>query len=156
MKGHATDEIAKSGRVQKRGQIHNDISDQDATKGIEDHGDGVVALAEALANKQKAYTCFMARIHCVMIAAHRAATQSRKAHETPHGKMEKKRILVPRKLGQAQGHQGEYLRVQRIPDCFIPPKDNTDVANVTKFMKAYRVQQAPPLHPGISWLELLI
>ena len=50
-----------------------------------------------------------------MIAAHRAAAQSRKAHETVDGKVERKRILVPRKLGQAQGNESEYLRVQRIP-----------------------------------------
>ena len=27
---------------------------------------------------------------------------------------------------------------------------------VTKFLRAYKVEKAPPDHPGYSWLELLI
>ena len=62
MKGHATDEMVRSGEVQKRDQVHNDISDINATKGVEDHGEGVAALAKELAAKHKDYCSFMARI----------------------------------------------------------------------------------------------
>ena len=123
VKGHATDEMVKSGRVQKRDQIHNGISDQDATKGIEEHGEGIVALAKALANKHKAYTSFMARIHCVMIAAHRAAAQSRKAFEIADGKVERTMILVPKSLPQSLESGSTYLSVRPIPECFILTKE---------------------------------
>ena len=156
MKGHATDEMVRSGKVQKRDQVHNDSSDINATKGIEDHGEGVAALAKELAAKHRGYCKFMARIHCVMVAAHKAAAQSRKVHEMTDGKVERKRVLVPRKLSQAQGNGGEYLRVQRIPECFIPQQEKLNVYNVTKFLEAYKMQQAPEDHPGYSWLELLI
>ena len=156
MKGHATDEMVRSGKVKRRDQVHNDMSDIDATKGTEDHGEGVAALAKELAAKHKDYCRFMARIHCVIVAAHKAAAQSRKVHEIAQGKVERKSVLVPKKLSQAQGNMGEYLRVQRIPECFIPPQDRTNVANVTKFLKAYKLQQAPADYPGYSWLELLI
>jgi len=91
-----------------------------------------------------------------MVAAHKAAAQSRKVHEMTDGKVERKRVLVPKKLSQAQGNGGEYLRVQRIPECFIPPQEKMNVHNVIKFLKAYKIQQAPADHPGYSWLELLI
>ena len=63
VKGHATDEMVRSGKVQKRDQVHNDTSDINATKGIEDHGEGVAALAKELAAKRRDYKNFIARLH---------------------------------------------------------------------------------------------
>ena len=72
---------------------------QNATRGIEEDGEGVAELAKDLAGNHKEYTKFMGRLHSVMIAAHRATAQIRKANEFADGKSARNK-REPRHIGE--------------------------------------------------------
>jgi len=68
VKGHATEEMVKQGKVKEEHKVGNDFSDEAADIGVEQHGNEFLEASTFFAAKQHEYSVFVKDMHKLILA----------------------------------------------------------------------------------------
>ena len=161
VKGHATDEHVRDGRVSARDQAGNHLADQAADDGVRAHGEGVLALAQWLAKRHECYALLVARIHKFILAILAADKELREHNplRRPVPRPSTPPVVPPTALHYAEPAEARRLQLSPLPPG---PHVLEEHAHALQQVHAFlaRTSFATPSNtnevPGSTWLELLI
>ena len=118
VKGHATDDMVKAGKVQEHEKLGNDKADVNADKGAIEDDKRLHDLADHYSHRQRYYGYFMQRVKKYIIGMRKAEKELRgkiKLRENPLEDPTINKKLIPQRLnyGETRPDQGHEACAQR-------------------------------------------
>ena len=160
-KGHAKQEHIDKGLSSPLLKLGNDMADVNATKGVEQHVEGLLQLACFYASKQGHYIKFVSRIHNMfmrVLHAEQTILEAADAHAKAIGKCtqgsERELVSVPASFSCPAMGQGSRMQLDKIKVGTLNGTMAQSYAAVWHFLALSLWKPTTEGRNGSSWMEL--
>jgi len=160
-KGHANQEHIDKGVSTPLLKIGNDKADENATKGVEEHVEGLLQLACFYATKQGQYIKFVQRIHAMFLRVLHAEQELLDAEEKAHKAMEttqegagKDKVCIPAVQSCPGLKEGHMICMNKIDASSLKGSMAKSYKAVWHFLALTQWKPTTEGRNGSSWVEM--
>ena len=159
VKAHTTLKDVEDGKISPFDRHYNDVSDKNATKGVQAHQHDALSVAYFWGHKHRRYHDFLYRIHNHIIKMMQLDSIERDTivkNLRPAGvKFFRPKSKIQQHVHAFQQQTSRMILLRSVPPDNIIGTNVTHFKQIHMFIGALQVYMAEPDQPGISWIELL-